>query len=173
MNILEIGASASNIQDKIKNSPTGVTFVSLVYTNKAGEKSQYLLNVGASHKKAKETDIETLKKLDVSKLKTKFSKELLTKAVNSLLTSLLKPSKAHSEAQKDAYIHLATGIKEHSEYGDIYLYGLVVNKTIIVKGEYKKVNSRELTICKNWIKKNYMKSSNFRMFIMKNADSIK
>jgi len=173
MNILEISNNIIKVLKKISNSPTGVTFVSLDYTKSSGERAKHLINVGASYAKAKEKDIETLEKLDVSTCDTDISIELLNKAKEALIKALKKPSKNRSEGQKNAYVHLCTGFKECIASGDIHIYGMSVSKTVITKGEYKKTNKRALTIAKDFLRKNHMKSTKFRTFIIKNADSVK
>lgn len=163
-----------NLQTTLQTSPTGVSFVGVTgYTNSKGEVSNVLLNVGASLANAKAKDIETLQGLKVSSLETDFETDLLEQARLALIASLKKPSKARSEGQKDAYTHLGNGLKVHNETNEIYIFGLVYSKTVIKKGEYKKVNSRPLTLAKNYLRKKFMRSTKYRQYKLTQVEGFK
>tara|TARA_R110000822_G_scaffold185911_1_gene325018 strand:+ start:3689 stop:4219 length:531 start_codon:yes stop_codon:yes gene_type:complete len=176
MSTLVINAKISaifNIVKKVKNSPTGVTFVSVKeYENKANEISNYLINVGVSLVNAKNKDIEYLENLDVSTLQTTICKDLLNEARLALIKALKKPNENRSKGQKNAYTTISKGIRLHNETNRLHVYGFFVKKDVIVKGVYKKVNSRPLTIAKNFLRKS-MKSTKFRTMILEMADAIK
>ena len=176
MSTLVINAKISaifNIVKKVKNSPTGVSFVSVKeYENKANEISNYLINVGVSLENAKNSDIEYLEKLDVQKCETVICKNLLEEARLALIKALKKPNENRSNGQKNAYTTITKGVRLHNETNRLHVYGFFVKKDVIVKGVYKKVNSRPLTIAKNFLRKN-MKSTKFRTMILEMADAIK
>jgi hypothetical protein len=88
----------------------------------------------------------------------------LEEARKSLIGSLIAPSKAQSEAQKNAYTIISNGLKVHNESGELYVFGFSVSKKVIVEGTYKKVNSRELTLAKKFIQKECMKSTQYRQY---------
>jgi hypothetical protein len=166
--------SLVNITKKVHNSPTGVTFVSVKgYENKQNEISNQLINVGVSYENAKAKDVETLANLDVTTLDTDIDTKLLIEAKVALIKSLIAPDKARSEGQKNGYETLAKGIRVHKETRKLLVYGYIVSKDVIQKGTYKKVNSRPLTIAKNYLRKHYMKSAKFRQFYIEMSDSIK
>ena len=139
------------VKNAVFGSITGVSFFSIKrYTNKFGEVSNQLINVGINYEKSKQEDIETLRNLDVTKLKGfKSSKLLLEKARVALILAFEKPNENISNGQIDAYTIIAPGIRVHNETGKLYLYGYRVNKTVITEGVYPVVNSRPETIAKN------------------------
>jgi hypothetical protein len=160
------------------------------YVNKQGEKSNYLINSGVSYLKILNDDLKSLtdnKKAIFETLEKSYPTELITTAFDNVLTSLNKrlsdevtkeklraegdKTITQSDAQIDAYINLATGVKLHKDSLKIHVYGLVVRKTILEPIEYKKVNSRDLTIVQNKIKKlaNF-KQDSYRTFIFEKAE---
>ena len=166
--------SLVNITKKVHNSPTGVTFVSVKgYENKQNEISNQLINVGVSYENAKAKDVETLANLDVTTLDTDIDTKLLIEAKVALIKSLITPNQARSQAQKDNYETISEGIRVHKETRKLLVYGYIVSKEVVQKGTYKKVNSRPLTIAKNYLRKHYMKSAKFRQFYIEMSDSIK
>jgi hypothetical protein len=160
------------------------------YVNKQGEKSNYLINSGISYLKILNDDLDSLNHLKLAIfeiLQKDYSTELITTAFNNVLTSLHKrladeetkellraegdKTIAQSDAQIDAYINLATGVKLHKDSLKIHVYGLVVRKTILEPIEYKKVNSRDLTIVQNKVKKYAgFKQDSYRTFIFDKAE---
>tara|TARA_R100000995_G_scaffold84922_1_gene65900 strand:+ start:21689 stop:22198 length:510 start_codon:yes stop_codon:yes gene_type:complete len=157
-----------NLINKLKQF-NGVQFVAINnYTNKQGEISKVLLNVGASIQNAKQKDINTLKGIsyDYETIEEKARIELLT-----ALTKPTKQTKNRSQGQKDAYVQLCTGIRMHIETKTIYIYGLQVRKNVVQKGEYKTVNSRPLTIAKNIIRKT-LKHTKFRQYSLSKIDTL-
>jgi hypothetical protein len=160
------------------------------YVNKQGEKSNYLINSGVSYLKILNDDLDSLNHLKFAIfeiLQKDYSTELIEQAFNNVLTSLHKrladeetkellraegdKTIAQSDAQIDAYINLATGVKLHKDSLKIHVYGLVVRKTILEPIEYKKVNSRDLTIVQNKVKKYAgFKQDSYRTFIFDKAE---
>jgi hypothetical protein len=160
------------------------------YVNKQGEKSNYLINSGVSYLKILNDDLQSLtenKKDIIETLQKSYPIELINTAFDNVLTSLNKrlsdettkeqlraegdKTIAQSDAQIDAYINLATGVKLHKDSLKIHVYGLVVRKTILQAIEYKKVNSRDLTIVQNKIKKlAEFKQDSYRTFIFDKAE---
>lgn len=137
----------------------GCTFVRIKnYTNAQGEVQDVTINVGVSYENAKAKDIEFLKSLDVSTLSHSYENvdaTLLEEAREALLAAAIKPNKAMSKGQKDAYTHVYNGIKFHNESREYYVFGAKVKGTKIVKveGEYKADTRRPLTIAKDIIRK--------------------
>jgi hypothetical protein len=142
---------------------TGVSFVSVTYVNQQNEKHQTLFNVGVDYNKAKQKDIEFLKQLDVSTIKSHLGVELLENARVELLNSFLKPSKTRSEGIANAYTHLGHGLKIHNETQTIYVYGMKVHKRVIEEGNYQEDTRSELTKAKDAIRAT-LKSTQYRQF---------
>lgn len=164
-----------NLEKTLKNSPTGVSFVSINgYTNSKGEVSNVLINVGVNYGNVKAKDLNYLQNLNVDtvNIPTKIGEAKRREAINSLndakdalIASQIAPSVTRSNGQKNAYTRLSAApqIKVHNESGKIYIEGYQVNKKVLVKGTYKEVNSRPLTIAKNAIKEG-MKVSKIRQY---------
>jgi hypothetical protein len=150
----------------------GVSFVNILYTNQADEVQKTTFNVGVSYNKAKEKDFAFLETLDVKTLKSDMPTELLEQARVALLEALLKPNKAKSEAQKNAYEHLINGVKMHKETKDLYVFGMKVKKTIVSVGEYKEDTRKPLTKAKDLIRTK-MKSTKYRQYKIESTAKVK
>ena len=161
-------------------SLNGAKFVGINgYTNKSGEVSNQIINCNVSITNAKKADLETLKNFPASKLnaiakEVGATKEEALEAIEAMIESAEKNLSNHktnqSEAQANAYTHLGKGLKFHNETGDLYITGFANNKTILVEGEYKKVNSSPKTLVKKAITKG-LKMYKFRNFKIANIGS--
>lgn len=162
----------STIEEKVAATPTGVSFVHIKgYENSKGEKANILLNVGVSYENAQKKDVETLKELDTSKVNIPdnagFEKSELETARNELLGRLLAPSKQtqnRSKGQADAYEHIGPGIKVHKESGTVFLFGKIVKKEVIEKGDYGEDRRKSLTKAKDHIRKHFLEATKFRQY---------
>jgi len=168
----EVTNTINLVKEALKKSPTGVSFISIKnYTNKDGETSNYLFNIGASYANAVKSDIETLTNLDITQHEFKQDKTIIEQARLELIESLTRPNENISNGQKEAYTTLTRGVKIHNETGYLYLYGYRVNKTVITQGTYKEVKSRPLTLAKKELKK-LLKTDKFRQFALQVGNSI-
>lgn len=160
------------------------------YTNKEGEISNYLVIGGISYEKALEHDFNALKTKQIeviAELEKTYSKEVITKAFTNVYESLEKRLSSEevkealraqgdktirqSDAQSEAYITLAKGVRLHKETQQIHIFGMVAKKTVLKAIEYKATNSRELTIVQNKIKKLCeFKQDKIRTFIFDKAE---
>lgn len=168
----------------------GSTFVGTTYRNAQGELSRQLIVSGITYENLLLNDFESLQanqNVVFSSLEKKYSVELITLAYNNLYSSLEKrlsnpETKAkllaendttivRSQAQKDAYTHVAKGIKVHNETNEIHVFGLCVKKTILEPIEYKETKSKELTIVQNKIKKLCdFKQNKYKTFIFQQGE---
>ena len=160
------------------------------YTNKQGEISNQRLIGGITYEKCLVKDFKSLndkRKFVFNRLSKKYSLELIAQAYNELHLSLEKRLSSpeikeilrqqndstvnRSDAQIDAYTQIAKGVKFHKENKEYHVFGLVFAKKVLVSIEYKKVNSKELTICKNEIQKlcNF-RQLKYRNFIFKDTE---
>ncbi len=158
----------------------GTSFVGIRgYQNSQGEVSNYTLLVGINFENVlihdfnsiseKHNEIfETLSK-DTDNKGNLYTNEIIVKAYENVYNSLEKRLSDEqtketlrqqgdrtiiaSDAQADAYEHVATGVKRNLTTNELHVFGLVVKKTVLEPIEYKKVNSRDLTIVQNKIKK--------------------
>lgn len=175
---IELVATAKTIK--------GTSFIGVDnYTNTQGEVSQQLIVAGITYEKCLVNDFNSLqaKQSEVFEtLQKEYSLELIKKAYENVFTSLEKRLSSEevkqalreqndktinqSDAQINAYKHIAKGVKLHIESQKLHIFGLVVRKRVIAPIEYKQTNSRELTIVQNKIKKLCeFKQEKYRNFI--------
>jgi len=168
----------------------GTTFVGTTYRNSQGELSRQLIVSGITYENLLVNDFNSLQanqNVVFSTLEKSYSIDLITLAYNNVFSSLEKrlssdETKAklladkdstivRSQAQKDAYIHLAKGIKVHNDTNEIHVFGLVVKKRVLEAVEYKETKSKELTIVQNKIKKLCeFKQSKYKTFIFQQGE---
>jgi hypothetical protein len=171
----------------IINSVKGTTFLGVRnYENSKGEVSNYVLLVGISYENLLKKDFQALKDnqhniFESKELSSKFGADLIKKSYQNLYDSLEKRLSDEqkkqelreqgdktirlSDAQSDAYTTIDKGMRLHNDTNKIQIFGLVIGKKVIKKGEYKEVNSRQMTICQNMIKKICgFKQAKFRTF---------
>lgn len=163
------------VKNAVSKSITGVSFFSIKnYTNKVGETSNYLINVGINYTKAKAQDLIFLENLNLDKTELVFKSQLadLKLAKAELIASFIKPDENRSNGQIDAYTTLFSGVKVHNETGQLYIYGFKQNKTVLVEGVYPKVNSSAKTIAKKELQK-HLKTANFVNFAIEVGNNLK
>lgn len=163
----------NSVLTAVAKTVKGTSFVGIRnYENKQGEVSNQTLLVGINFENVLKHDFKVLKDKQNDlflELEKNHSKELITEAYKKVYDSLEKRLSDEtikeelrlkgdstilaSDAQIDAFTHIAKGVKIHKDTNQIHIFGLVVKKTILKPIEYKTVNSRELTIVQNKIKK--------------------
>lgn len=156
----------------------GSSFVGIKgYTSSTtGEVANHVVNANFSYGNAVEKDLKALKGAtdeDVKAIADKgFTVDLVKMAIDKLRDAFIKnqnpeTASAGSVAQSDAYVPITNSIKLHIETGKIHIYALAVSKQVLVEGEYKAVNSRELTLCQNAVKKYFdFSTAKYRNFIV-------
>ena len=180
-------AKAANLFVSVKNIK-GTSFVGVQgYENKQGEISNQTFLVGINYTTLLKNDLQTLQNFDIATLTEKMDIETLTQAKTELIESLQKrllsesekeillsqgdSTIVRSEAQNNAYLHLCKGLKLKGT--ELYIYGLMVRKQIVKAIEYKKVNSKPLTIAKNLITKAAnLREGKFKQFMLGSAENI-
>ena len=157
------------------------------YQNNSNEIANHVVNANFSYSRAKKEDFEVkLQNMTndnaqaiVDKLnKTEFFKDapLTVSEVweirEKLIEGYLNP-RQRTQKQEDCYTPIAdTTLKIHNETGEIHAYALAVQKSVLVEGEYKQVNSRRGTRIQNAIKKELnFTTLKFRQFKI-NADKV-
>jgi hypothetical protein len=162
---------AINTIVKVKNIK-GTSFVGVRgYENSKGEVSNQTFLVGINYANLLKNDLEKLTTIatmrKVVKMYQDNEKTIVKKGYNELVSSLEKRTATEqekaklleqgdktikaSQAQQDAYTNIAKGLK--AKDGLLYIYGLMVAKTVLVKGDYPQTKSQVKTIIKNSIKK--------------------
>lgn len=147
------------------DSLKGASYIGInSYTNKFNEVSNLNVLTGINVINAKEKDLDSLKNLSRNDLDTIAKKdhldiEVLKIALDELIVSAEKnlsfdksEKTNQSIGQAEAYIHLTNSVKMHKETTNIFVTGFINNKTVLVEGEYPKVNKRPKTLCKDAIK---------------------
>lgn len=156
----------------------GASFVGIKnYTSSTtGEVANHVVIANFSYGNAVEKGLKALDNAtdaDVQAIADKgFTVDLVKTAIAKLADAFRKnqnPETAsnQSKAQADAYINISPCIKLHIETGKLHIYALAHSKVVLVEGEYKTVNSRELTLCQNAVKKYFeFSTAKYRNFIV-------
>jgi hypothetical protein len=165
------------VKEATEKSITGVSFVSIKnYTNKSGEVANHLCNIGIKLESAKKKDIETLRNLNLNEaikengFKSPIS--LLEEARHALIESFINPDENRSNGQINAYTVIFDGVKVHNQTGVLYMYAYREKKDVLVKGEYKTVNSRPLTIAKDELR-TLLRTNKFVNFALEVGNTLK
>lgn len=144
------------------------TFLTLKgYTNEHGEKATYQIVFHMSYSNALQRSLETLHAIEPENdLEVQAKQELMASFQNSLNNNQTNPI----EEREDGYTHftgdagkIIKGVKLHDATATLHLYGLVVNKKVLVPGVYPKKNQRPLTIAKEKLRRK-TSIGNFRQF---------
>ena len=157
----------------------GASFVGIKgYTSSTtGEVANHVVIANFSYGNAVEKDLKALDgatDIDIQAIadKSGFTVDLVKTAIAKLAESFRKnmnpeTQSNQSKAQQDAYINISPCIKLHIETGKLHIYALAHSKVVLVEGEYKPVNSRELTLCQNAVKKYFeFSTAKYRNFIV-------
>ena len=108
---------------------------------------------------------------------TKFSQDLINQAIDKLTLAFennLNPETKsnQSKAQEEIYEQINACMKVHIETGKIFIYALGISKVVLEAGEYKQVNSKDLTLAQNAVKKYFnFSTAKFRQFTV-NSDQL-
>ena len=161
----------------------GVSFVSIkgYCSDQSGntEVADVLINVGVSYGNAKEKDLQTLKSANIDHLTIvckDFSREVIEQAVQEKIKSIESPNENRSPGQVDAYIYLNSQktVKYCPNTESVVIWAMVVKKTVLKKGDYKVVKSRELTLAKKAIENILdLRCAKFRTYKISNMKAVK
>lgn len=174
-------SSRKDFLNELKSSK-GAKFVGIEYRNKQNELSKYVVLVGISYSNWVDKKIVALSSMESSDFESisidkGFDLATIIEAKNSLLDALNKnknkeTASNQSKAQNDTYTTLASGLRMHIETKDFQLYGLLISKTVIEKGEPKKaVNSKDLTLAKRAIE-SYLNFSFYVTLKVENEETV-
>jgi hypothetical protein len=170
------------------NSLNGAKIIAInnYLSEKSGELANHRINVNISVQEAKRKDFESLKSVTAKDLKdiataSNIAVDVLKISLSEMLTSAeknlsekLSDRTAQSQAQTCAYVDLAPGVKLHPETLAIHIFGMAIDKTVLIKGTYEVVNSSDKTLGKKAITKHLdLRAGKFRNFILANADNLK
>jgi hypothetical protein len=157
----------------------GASFVGIKgYTSTTTkEVANHVVNANFSYGNAVEKDLKALQNATDDDIKAisvwkGFSVELVKIAIAKLIDSFVKNQNPEtqsnqSKGQQDAFIPVTNSIKYHIASGKLHIFALAVSKEILIEGEYKTVNSKELTLCQNAVKKYFnFTTAKYRSFIV-------
>lgn len=174
-----------NLFDKF-NSLNGAQFIGITnYENSKGEISNFTILTNYSIMEAKKKDLQTLESLTFTDIEDiaeahELDKNIVFEALSELIISArknmsenLKDRTTNSQAQTDNYINIGKSLKINKTSMEVFIVGMVINKTVIKKGEYPKVNSRPKTIAKKAIAKHCdLRMNRYRNLKVGQADKI-
>lgn len=162
-----------NVLVAVAKTIKGTSFIGVKnYENTQGEVSNQTILAGISYENALNSDFTALKEnrqMVFDTLLENYPFELVKEAYKNVYESLEKrtsspefkeklrlendPTIKRSDAQINAYNHIAKGVKVHKDTDKVFIFGLVVRKTVLKPIEYKQTKSKDLTIVQNKIKK--------------------
>lgn len=137
---------------KLRPSSTFLTLHG--YRNEASEIADYSVAFHFSYENALKKSIEKLAALD---LQTALEKQARSELLNSFAMSLARGAATPVLEERDpTYTYFKDddgnyikGVKYHDVKDELYLYGLVVHKRVLMPGIYASKNRKELTIAKD------------------------
>lgn len=141
----------------------GSNFVSFIYTNSDGETSRYVVNINKSFVEAYKRDLATVTAWLAEATDT-VHREVLGEMQGSLETSLAVGIGNNPDyTLQNYYTQLAGCVSIHDNR--LYVRGFVVSRKVLVKGNYKTVNSRPRTLIKNDYRRK-LETGKIRTFIL-------
>lgn len=177
-----------NLFDAFKNLK-GASFISITgyESTTSGEIADHTINTGISVMNAKKKDFELLKNcseadlqiistnkgIDLNTCKLALS-ELLASAEKNLSENIEERTN-QSQGQSDAYLTHPeyVGLRIHKETLALHIFGMAIQKNVLVEGTYKTVNSSAKTLAKKAITKHLnLRAGKFRTYIVSNADYV-
>lgn len=124
------------------------------YQNQFGEISNYDLSFRAPYKQALAKSLVNILQYQPIDALEKQAQELIIESLNQSLTN---------PKEDTTYKHLVPGVKEHQGTGELYVFGMVINKTVLQPGVYKEVASKPLTLARQKLERDLPKSK-YRQF---------
>lgn len=140
----------------------GCKFVSLEYTTKkTGEKARYNIQVGVKYSTLLEN---ALTEMEIEEpLLRGIDRIACAELMQSFKDSLAGNNEGYTK--KGLYAHFTPNLKININDRSFELDGVVNSKVVLEKGVYTKVNSADLTIAKNKLKK-LTRLGNYRSFAL-------
>ena len=172
------------------NSLNGAKFISInnYLSVNTHEVANFILNVNISIENAKKTDLARLQKCNDNDLKDinkvsgiaidilKLSLSEMTASAIKNLSANIEDRTAQSQGQTAAYIPLAQGVKLHTDTLEVCVFGLLIDKHLVLKGDnYKPTpKSSDKTLGKKAITDHLdLRAGKYRTFVVGNADNLK
>lgn len=138
------------------------------YENNEGEVSDYVINLGVSYESLVKKDIAALAEMKLTGIKEQARIALLM----ALASNQGEFRSNQSKGQRDAYIEILPNVRLHKDSGRLFVRGFRISKTVLIEGNYKSVNSADLTIAKNKIRKE-LSTPKYRQFAMDKISQVR
>jgi hypothetical protein len=156
------------LKTKLQSLSGQTRFASITYTAKeSGETARHTILLNSDY----------LKQVEASKLEVELRLPTLTdateiQAANELIASFQNTidnaalgKSNDSYTKSGVYLPVGDGLKLNLNDGTLELSGISIQKTVLVEGVHKKVNSKPLTIAKNKIRRE-LPVGKFRTFAL-------
>ncbi len=185
--------TSEKILSAVASTVKGTSFVSIsnYFSKTSGDTNNYLIQLGYSHENAMLNDFSVLKEKQneiFSTFEKEYNTDLIKTAYAELYESLEKRLSSdetkeklrlqndstinRSDAQSDAFVTIAKGVKQNKETLLLHIVGLEVRKKLVEKSEIEKkeTKSSDKTILKNKIKKHCeFREAKIRSFVFENT----
>ena len=161
---------------------TSPKFVSLRgYENQYGENSNYLLNLGTSYHNAQMADLMMLQfctvndwnypqHIDTATCNRAFDE--LHEAAQRNVSDNIEEHTLMSQTQLEMYDPIMPNVKVHIHKNTLYVYGMLIRKTVIQAGVYPTRNKHLLTQAKDVIRRDFA-TGKYRQFFLDKIQEIK
>lgn len=143
-------------------------FIGLTYRTKStGELARYVLQVGGSYLGTLEKSLSELNALNPPQTDLeKQAREAVQASILKSIEAAKRGEQSEDYTKKGQYVQVpGTPLQVSMEDGTFEIKGIVISKTVLEPGIYKKVNSRPLTLAKDAIEKQLTKGK-FRTFAL-------
>lgn len=152
----------NSIKSYLKN---GARFASFMYKNKQGEISIVTLLLGVNITNAYKHDLKEAIRFEAKDEVELLAKQEIIKSLENSIENHAKGKTNNNYKLKNLYKNLGKGIKINKETNKILISGVLINKQIIVHGDYKQVKHSAKTLAKFRISEKF-KSKVYRNFIL-------
>jgi len=144
------------------------TFVSIKeYTNNWAEVSNFGIIFHIDYAAALKRSYEIVSSYRAEDILYKEAKRLVLSSISDRIELFKKSPLEERDAPyiyfKDVNNNYIKGIKAHRDTGDLYMFGFLVSKEVLVPAEYKDTNSSRLTLARDRIE-NITPVSKYRQF---------
>jgi hypothetical protein len=149
------------------------------YENKQSEISNYLINLGVHYGQTLQRDFAMFNFISLNDYNIPTQLQYVANVAyeevfDSLQANTDKNRDNHTPASRrnlDMYDFITPNIKMHKRTGELYLVGMIISKKIITPGIYKERNSKDKTLVKNILTKNFA-SHKYRQYFLSKITSI-
>jgi hypothetical protein len=161
----------AKIISQLVDKPKSSTFAFLKeYKNKSDEVSDYNFILNIKYSSMIKKSIALLQEVDFAAKSVQYFAKM--EILNSLYESLNNPNVDKLDKYYSPVIvdnNIINGLRICKSNNNLHIYGTLVSKKVIIKGNYKQINHSSFTLVKNEIRKT-LPISKFRSFIIHPSD---